>query len=55
MRERGLLAGAAVLLAAHAWVYRFLCDDAYISFRYAHHLATGRGLTFNPGDPPVEG
>jgi arabinofuranosyltransferase len=25
-------------------------DDAYITFRYAHNLATGRGLVFNPGD-----
>lgn len=26
-------------------------DDAYITFRYAHNLATGKGLVFNPGDP----
>jgi hypothetical protein len=25
-------------------------DDAYITFRYAHNLASGRGLVFNPGD-----
>lgn len=29
-------------------------DDAYISFRYAHHLAQGAGLVFNPGER-VEG
>ncbi len=34
----------------------FVCDDAYISFRYARHLATGAGLCFNLGEsPPVEG
>lgn len=27
----------------------FVCDDAFISFRYADHLATGRGLEWNPG------
>jgi len=27
----------------------FVSDDAYISFRYAEHLATGRGLEWNPG------
>ena len=30
------------------------CDDAYISFRYAHNLFVGNGLVFNPGDR-VEG
>jgi len=27
----------------------FVSDDAFISFRYAEHLATGRGLEWNPG------
>ena len=41
------------LLARH---FSFVCDDAYITFRYSRHLAEGRGLVFNPGDvPPVEG
>ena len=31
-----------------------LCDDAYISFRYARNLATGHGLVWNPGER-VEG
>ena len=26
-------------------------DDAYITFRYAEHLAAGHGLVFNPGEP----
>ncbi len=39
-----------------AWRFDFVCDDAYISFRYARHLAEGSGLRFNPGEsPPVEG
>ena len=33
-----------------AWV----CDDAFISFRYAHNLLSGHGLVFNPGER-VEG
>lgn len=46
--------GGAILLAI-AWRLDFLCDDAYISFRYARNLAQGHGLRFNPGDAPVEG
>jgi arabinofuranosyltransferase len=39
-------------------VYRFrwVCDDAFISFRYARNLAMGNGLRYNLGDHvPVEG
>jgi hypothetical protein len=28
----------------------FVKDDAYISFRYAHNLVTGKGFVFNVGD-----
>ena len=49
-----LLVLAAYLL--HTLRFNFLCDDAYISFRYARNLAGGLGLRFNPGEsPPVEG
>jgi hypothetical protein len=41
--------GVAAALA-HAWV----CDDAFISFRYALHLVRGEGLVFNTGER-VEG
>ena len=42
-----------VLLIAR---FDFLVDDAFITFRYAKHLASGVGLVFNPlEDPPVEG
>ncbi len=30
-------------------------EDAYITFRYARHLAEGKGLVWNPGENPVEG
>jgi hypothetical protein len=50
-----LLALSLILLLAHSWVYRFLTDDAYISFRYARNLADGHGLVFNPGMERVEG
>ena len=49
------LLGTLALLLAHAAVYRFLCDDAFISFRYARNLAHGYGLVFNPGHERVEG
>lgn len=36
--------------------FDWVCDDAFISFRYSRHLAEGTGLSFNPGEsPPVEG
>jgi arylsulfatase A-like enzyme len=48
---------AAALLAAFAYqvdAYRFLGDDAFISFRYARNLVAGHGLVWNPGEA-VEG
>ncbi len=39
---------------SYAWSFRWLSDDAYISFRYARNLAAGHGLVFNPGER-VEG
>jgi hypothetical protein len=36
--------------------FRFTCDDAYISFRYARNLADGHGLRFNLDRAvPIEG
>ena len=38
------------------WRFDFVCDDAFISFRFADNLARGEGLRFNLGEqPPVEG
>jgi len=33
------------------WVF----DDSYIAFRFSDNWATGNGLTWNPGEDPVEG
>lgn len=47
---------ALPVFLACALRFAFTCDDAYISFRYARHLAEGAGLVFNRGEsPPVEG
>ena len=48
------LVGIGVLLLVHVDLYRFLCDDAFISFRYCRNLLNGHGLVFNPGEA-VEG
>lgn len=45
-------AAAAILLHARAWT--FVCDDAYISFRYAVNLAEHGALEYNVGER-VEG
>jgi len=56
---RGALLGLALALVVYAllaWRFAWLCDDAFISFRYADNWVAGRGLRFNPGEsPPVEG
>lgn len=46
--------GVAALFALNVERWAFLGDDAYISFRYARHLAEGQGLVWNPGER-VEG
>ncbi len=54
--ERIILGAIWAIYAGLTWRFYFVCDDAYISFRYAKHLAQGLGLRFNPGEqPPVEG
>lgn len=37
----------------YCWSYSI--DDAYITYRYAEHLADGHGLVFNAAEQPVEG
>jgi len=49
-RLRALFLFLIVLGFADAARRAWLCDDAFISFRYAEHLAAGRGLVFNPGE-----
>ncbi|HVP37558.1 MAG TPA: hypothetical protein VMS93_00085 [Candidatus Saccharimonadales bacterium] len=49
------LAAAAVVYGIWAALHRaWVCDDAFISFRYAENLVRGLGLVFNPGER-VEG
>ena len=59
MNRRPLLVALAVALTPFlllVWRFDYVCDDAYISFRYARNLVLGRGLRFNLGvEPPVEG
>ena len=58
MKESALRNARVILLhlpwlALLAWfssVAWFLCDDAFISFRYARNLLEGHGLVFNPGE-----
>jgi arabinofuranosyltransferase len=52
----GLALGALIVVGAivHAWQLAWVCDDAFISFRYADNWAHGRGLVYNPGER-VEG
>jgi hypothetical protein len=45
---------ALVSFAGNVHENHFLADDAFISFRYARHLADGLGLVWNPGER-VEG
>lgn len=44
-------AAIAALAAVHARAWTFLCDDAYISFRYARNLAEHGTLAFNLDAP----
>ena len=44
------VAGIMSVALAMGWFYRFMQDDAYISFRYARNLARGLGLVYNPGE-----
>ena len=32
------------------WKLRWVCDDAFISFRYAENFANGKGLVYNEGE-----
>ena len=41
---------ALILSLAHIRYLWFVCDDAFISFRYAANLAAGLGPVFNPGE-----
>lgn len=53
----GLLAALAAVGTWVGWkAFWFLCDDAYITFRYVSNAMLGRGLVWNPAPfVPVEG
>ncbi len=53
-RARGLTGALTIVLLAHASLVRYVEDDAFISYRYAGHLAQGFGLVYNIGER-VEG
>lgn len=50
-----LLPAMALLAWGNARFAGYIKDDAFISLRYAKHLASGEGLVFNLGDQPLEG
>lgn len=53
---RPQLAALLVLFAVVAGTFHFICDDAYITFRYSQHFAAGHGPRYNLGDHvPIEG
>jgi arabinofuranosyltransferase len=47
-------AAICILFLVLAIYHSFVCDDAFISFRYAKNIAQGLGPVFNPGER-VEG
>ncbi len=50
----GLIALILIILILHINYFRFICDDAFISFRYAKNFVEGHGLVYNIGER-VEG
>lgn len=56
---RRALAAAAIAavfcVAASVALWGFTVDDALITCRYAHNIASGHGYTFNPGSPATDG
>lgn len=54
IRVSFLLSIAAVFIL-HAAYLGVVAEDAFISFRFAKNLTSGKGLIWNVGEPPVEG
>lgn len=50
----GVIVVIALILLVHVNYLRFVCDDAFISFRYAKNFVEGHGLVYNIGER-VEG
>lgn len=56
IKRIGVLCLLVALTVFGAWQLAFLCDDAYIHFRYASNLHEGNGLVWNAAPfRPVEG
>src|SRR5262249_1274652 len=55
-RSGATAAAAAILILGltHIFILGFVCDDAFISYRYGANLAHGLGPVYNPGER-VEG
>ncbi|MHC4943855.1 MAG: hypothetical protein ACYTG7_12635 [Planctomycetota bacterium] len=52
----GIYLAAAAPYSLLVWRFWFVCDDAFISLRFARNWVQGYGLRFNPGEgEPVEG
>jgi hypothetical protein len=51
----GIFVSAILFILMLVYIWNFTVDDAFISFRYSEHLASGFGLLWNIGQPPVEG
>jgi hypothetical protein len=51
LSTRWVWLGFAVLVLVFGRIYiNFVQDDAYITYRYAHNLASGMGMLYNPGE-----
>ncbi|MFO1077495.1 MAG: hypothetical protein U1E73_07190 [Planctomycetota bacterium] len=56
LRRHGPFALALAVFVVLWWHYRFLCDDAFLAFRYVGSAHDGHGLVWNrPPFAPVEG
>lgn len=47
--------GVVAALVPALWMWGFTVDDALISLRYAHHVASGAGYRFNALGPSTDG
>ena len=50
-----IIIGIIIFLILVSYLWNYTVDDAYITFRFASHLAQGQGLVWNLGGMPVEG
>ena len=48
MNFKALMLPALLLAWLGAWQLSFLCDDAFITFRYVSNAHEGQGLVWNP-------